>query len=180
MTHCSNKQAHTPNNVLREIPYWGLSGQNATLGPIRSSEILVPCPWPETLRIPGQTLPIAGRCRRIKLTQCGPLGLLDTEPVPGLRELRPYFPAAGPPAEPKAAVRPPTSKPPKTKIPKHEPEPGAARTSTVEENPNVLTEDTPKTTDKVKGKETVKGKEKGNDKKKEKKKGAGVKKRSSK
>lgn len=95
MTHCSNQRKHNPE--VREIPYWGLRGQNPILGPIYSSEILIPCPWPETLRIPGRTLPTAGRCRRIKLTQCGPLGLLDKEPVPGLRELRPYFPNAAPP-----------------------------------------------------------------------------------
>lgn len=115
MTHCSNKTAHTADRGLREMPYWGLRGQHAILGPIRSSEILVPSPWPETLRIPGKTLPVAGRCHRIKLTRWGPMGIFETDPVPGLSELRPYFPAAGPPKnvkEPKEKTIPPPEVPP--------------------------------------------------------------------
>lgn len=72
---------------IRVMPVWGCCTFGAKTGPLKAAEIVYPHPWPATRRIPGQTLPVAGRVRRVLLTQCGPHGLLDTPPVLGIRQL---------------------------------------------------------------------------------------------
>lgn len=72
----------------RDMALWCTIGSNLKEGPIRSSEIKLPTPWPATRRIPGQTLPPSGRCRFIKLTQCGPLKMGT---VPSVLPIRKYL-----------------------------------------------------------------------------------------
>lgn len=73
--------------MTRLMTAWGVTELSHKRGPLKSEEIVLPSPWPPTRRIPGRTLPVAGRVRRILVQQTGPNGLLDKPPVPALREL---------------------------------------------------------------------------------------------
>lgn len=87
MTHCQYHAAHN-RATNSTIPIWGTAMlMGIKNGPLKLSEIVYPSPWPSSRRIPGRTLPVSGRARGNRLTQRGPLGLLDAEPVPGLRQL---------------------------------------------------------------------------------------------
>lgn len=81
-------ETDVPVQKTRDMALWCTIGSNLKEGPIRSSEIKLPTPWPATRRKPGQTLPPAGRFRFIKLTQCGPLKMGT---VPSVLPIRKYL-----------------------------------------------------------------------------------------
>lgn len=77
----------SPSKDSRLMPYWRTYGLGLKEGPIEYSEIQYPSPWPPNRRIPGKTLPMAGRFRFIKISKCGTLNLYDKPPVLSLKQI---------------------------------------------------------------------------------------------